>query len=279
MDEVESKVSTLLQKSQVRELAWKKVSSAKYRFGAIKVCDFIADLAFEKRLRVDVLIWDTQDSRHSIRRRDDTANLARMYYHLVSVVTKKRWDLVASWLIRVDQRNDMDWNTLEDCLSGRTRSEKVGQQPKLANKTSARMVRPPRIKQVSSSDQPLIQIADLFAGLAAFSWNNRQEYRNWKMGEQQVRHGQQSMFSDMGNTQTSNSVRFKHEVLDHIASMELPGVAMNEENNEGLRTFRPTKNRINFWLYIPQREGDKAPTRQLLNCRPDQRRRYSMGFI
>ena len=197
-----------------------------------------------------------------------------MYYHLVSVVTKRRWDSIASWLIRVDQRNDMDWNTLEDCLSGRTRNEKIGQQPRLASEASVQMARRPRVKQVSSSDQPLIQIADLFAGLAAFSWNNRQEYRNWKIEAQQVRHGQQSMFSGMGNIQISNSARFKHEVLDHISGMELPGVAMDKENNEGLRTFGPTKNRINFWLYIPQREGDKAPTRQLLNYRPDQSRRY-----
>ena len=255
------------------------MSSAKYRFAAIKVCDFIANVASENRLRVDVLIWDTQDSRHSIRRRDDTANLARMYYHLVSVVTKKRWDSIASWIIRVDQRNDMDWNTLEDCLSGRTRSEKIGQQPKLANKASAQKTRPPRVKQASSSNQPLIQIADLFAGLAAFSWNSRQEYHNWKTEEQQVRHGQQSMFPGTGDIQISKSVRFKHEVLDHIVSMELSGVTMDTENNEGLRTFRPTKNRINFWLYIPQREGDKAPTRQLLNYRSDQSRRYLTKLI
>ena len=35
-----------------------------------------------RRIRVDVLVWDLQDSRHAIPGRDDIACLERMYYHV-----------------------------------------------------------------------------------------------------------------------------------------------------------------------------------------------------
>ena len=42
--------------------------------------DFVIEQALQGALGEDVLTWDTEDSRHKIKGRDDIANLQRMYY-------------------------------------------------------------------------------------------------------------------------------------------------------------------------------------------------------
>ena len=262
MAEIESSVSTSLDASNVRELAWKSLSSAKHRFAAIKVCDEIATAANRQRLRVDVLIWDTHDSRHDVRGRDDSENLARMYYHLMSNAINLRWNAAGFWLVNADERNDMDWQTLEDCLHGRTKREKTAQQQWFPDLSPVRTARLPRVVQVSSSDQPLVQVADLFAGLATFSWNQSTDHRSWKQVGQEIQAGQQNMFSSLGTGTVSNSAMFKHEVLDHVTGLRLSGVAMKAHDGEGLRTYGP-KNAINFWSYEPRHASDKAPRKNI----------------
>jgi len=88
---LENELLCLLEKSEVREFKWKKLDGAKERFAAIKMCEFAIENALARKLRVDVLIWDIQDSRHNVPGRDDIANLQRMYYHLFRNVLRARW--------------------------------------------------------------------------------------------------------------------------------------------------------------------------------------------
>ena len=260
MADVESTVAILLRQSNVHELAWKNVRTARDRFAAMKVCDAVFNALHTRSVRVDVLIWDTHDSRHRVRGRDDSANLARMYYHLISNVINLRWHAGASWLLRADERTDMDWETLESCLRGRTRKQKTAAQRRLGGVLPPRTPAPPRVEEASSSTNPLVQVADMFAGLAAFSWNQSAEHRRWKEVERGARAGQQNMFAGLGLGDGSKSAQFKHEVLDHIVGLSLPGVVMKAGEQEGLRTFGP-QNRLNFWHYEPQRIDDTAPRR------------------
>jgi len=260
--ETESSVLALLSDSDVRELAWKSLSSAKHRFAAIKVCDEIANVMTRQRLRIDVLMWDTHDSRHNVRRRDDSENLARMYYHLMSNVINLRWNAAGLWLVNADERNDMDWQTLEDCLHGRTRREKTARQQRFPDLGRLETARLPRVEQVSSADQPLVQVADLFAGLATFSWNQNADHSSWKQVGQEIQAGQQNMFANLGVGEVSKNAQFKHEVLDHFVGLHLTGVSMNNHSGEGLRTYGP-RNPINFWRYEPKRTSDKAPRKNI----------------
>lgn len=256
---LETAVSALLRRSNVREMSWKGVKGADRRSSAIGAFDLIAATVSQQPMRVDVLIWDTHDSRHKIQGRDDSENLARMYYHLIANVINDRWNAVGSWLLMADERTDMDWMTLGDCLSGRRRRDKTALQRRLKDfAPPIRTASPPHVEQVSSSEQPLVQVADLFAGLAAFSWNQSRAHHGWIEVGIQTRSGQQNMFPDLAGGEVSNNARFKHEVLDHFAGTQLPGVAMKTEIGEGLRTFGPS-NSINFWRYEPKRMSDKAP--------------------
>src|SRR5690606_23652411 len=67
-----------LEESNVSEFKWKKLSSAKHRYAAVKMIDLATDACCSNKMRIDVVIWDTHDVRHNVFGRDDTANLFRM---------------------------------------------------------------------------------------------------------------------------------------------------------------------------------------------------------
>lgn len=80
----------LISGSQISEFKWNKLRQARERFAAMKMIDEAIILAQNRHIRIDVLIWDTEDSRHGIKGRDDIANLQRMYYHLFKYVLKAK---------------------------------------------------------------------------------------------------------------------------------------------------------------------------------------------
>lgn len=257
---IDAEVRAILQKDDVRELKWKSVSSARHRFAANHICDFACRPKWRGRMRIDILIWDTHDSRHDVRLRDDSANLGRMYYKLILNVIEWRWPGARSWHMRVDERNDTDWDTLERCLRGQSRKQRTAHEPSFISMAAGPGRRPLHIEEGISKDHPLIQVADLFAGLAAFSWNRSEEHHAWRAVGVEREAGQQSLFSDLAAGDVSNSARFKHEVLEHFLGIDLPKVVIEARSGEGLRTIDP-RNPINFWLYKAKRADDKAPRR------------------
>jgi hypothetical protein len=56
------------------ELKWGELRSAKKRFVAIRVFNYIIEQAIAGNLRVDVLTWDIEDSRHKVQGRNDVRN-------------------------------------------------------------------------------------------------------------------------------------------------------------------------------------------------------------
>ena len=170
-------------------------------------------------------------------------------------VMRDRWPRDALWIQHVDERTDIDWTELEQCLAGRTRKERGVSQ---AEFFESKCKRSPNVEQASSSEHVLIQVADLFAGMSAFSWNEAQSHGEWLT----TRAGQLRLIPQCSNVSVSNSAYPKHEVLEHLASRRLPYVSLKAANGEGLRTYGPD-HPINFWKYTPQGEFDKAPLRNV----------------
>ena len=255
--EANERLTKLTSDSKVRELAWNKIRTAKSKMAGQKVIDYVVELAVAhpQRARVDVLIWDTHDSRHHVPGRDDTANLARMYYHLMSRVMNDRWPAHAIWVQFVDERTDTDWAELERCLAGMTRKEREKAQTDLIA-PRVRAKHPPIVRQASSGKCALIQVADLFAGMAAFSWNETKQHNQWL----RQRSGQAFMLEEVRTPPVSNSAFPKHELLLHITRKRLPCISLNTDSGNGLRTLYPG-GPINFWKWEPQGGYDKAPLR------------------
>ena len=256
----ELEIGLLLADSQVKEFKWSKLRTAKYRLAAEKLVEWVIHRARQGQLRVDVLVWDIDDSRHAIRGRDDIANMQRMYFHLFRNVLTSRWPDSATWTLLPDEHTAMRWNRLKVFLDLRG-SETVieqnlftGTSPAIDDKTRFNIL---SIIECQSHITPLVQVADLFAGLAAFSRLSWDEYQCWYTSNS----GQLSLFDCDETDSLTSSERQRCELLnrfDNLCKHWKLGVSLR--TNHGLRTMDPA-NPLNFWWYLPQHEGDLAPVK------------------
>ncbi len=259
LDMLESEVRDLLRESSVKEFKWNTLDGARERFAAEKLCHFAVEKASRGVLRVEVLIWDIEDSRHKIPGRDDIANLARMYYHLFRNVLRLRWPNNKVWRLHPDEHTALDWETIQDCLEnvsagieiGRSLFAPGGFRLRLRKEFGVEEIRP-----VSSDEHPLLQLADLFAGLAVFSRDKFDEYEKWlRATSPQL----PLLDADETSTSTSRSTRERFSLLrefDGLCKRKKLGVSL--KTKRGLWTPDP-ENPINFWMYEPQHPEDKAP--------------------
>lgn len=247
----------LLRDCQVNEFKFQKLRQARYRFAAQKIADFVVERALCGALRVDVVIWDTEDSRHKILGRDDVANLQRMYYHLLKNALR-RWPGDNSWALYPDRNSALNWEIVSDYLgvAGAALSSSI-QEPTLFRDRLGQEFCIEEIQEADSKENPLCQVADLLAGMSVFSRQRFTAYRCWK--EQQRR--QLRLFPDDPAVSLSNSDEERCRVLEYLnASCKEHKLGVSLKTRQGLWTPDPT-NPINFWFYEPQHPEDKAPTR------------------
>jgi len=254
-----NELTILLQESDINEFMWKKLRTAKYRYAALKMCDFTINYACQSKLRIDVLLWDTDDQRHKVRHRDDTANLERMYYHLFKYVLKVHWPDDARWKLVPDEHSSINWGTIQECLEFVSRG--ISQEHSIFNPKSFRLrlkydFHIDDISEGKSGHHSILQLIDLFAGLAVFSYTSFSVFKQWfDENSPQV-----MLFESASeNVKHSGSTIERFQVLSHFndrCKQRRLGVSLNRK--KGLWTPNPN-NPINFWHYIPQHPDDKAP--------------------
>jgi hypothetical protein len=242
------------------EFKWKK---ARRKYG-VALLDFF--FKHHARMRVDVLIWDTEDSRRKdVRGRDDREDFACMYFHLLHNVLKFRWPVRSSWLICPDAKKDVDWQTLEQCLEWKSWAREqnlfsqCGEMQELRAFYNISEIRP-----ASSKEYFLIQLADLFAGLAVFSYAGFEKYVQWKTDQEETLKLFEMRDFGMTKAPLSRSDQERLPVLHHVR--EESGrrrLQVSLVSSRGLLTKNPA-NPLNFWLYTPQRPQDKAPVKRTL---------------
>ena len=263
---VEEELWAILAESGVSEFKWKRLGSARERFVAEKIIRFAAEKAMHRKLRIDVLIWDIEDNRHKIRGRDDVKNLQRMYFHLFRNVLRLRWPDGAIWRLHPDEHTAMDWSTIEDFLA--ITSIRVEHTPPLLSgglfrsrlrvEFGIQEIQPRR-----SEDTPLLQVADLFAGMGTFSHERFGLYQTWLHHERSAVQAPLPLEFE-GNDKKARFSRSEQErfhvlsVFDDICKAHKLGVSL--KTWQGLRTPDPRKP-INFWVYEPQHPEDKAPVK------------------
>jgi Protein of unknown function (DUF3800) len=228
------KLNQILEESNVSEFKWHKLSSARYRFAAIKIIDLMLSLIEEKLIRIDAIIWDTEDSRHSINKRSDVRNLRRMYYFLFRNVLARRWGQECIWELHTDE------NTAgaSSHLGYLGLPEEMNEDARNSNVLN--------VIEDKSNLEPLIQVADFFAGLVVYSRNSFTTYNDWTNLEE-------------GQIKLSNSDLERCKVLDHLyKSCKERKLGVGLTSSKGLRTKNP-KYPVNFWWYEPQGKYDKAP--------------------
>jgi hypothetical protein len=255
---LKTELRRLLADSGVREAKWQNVKTARNRFAAEKLLRAFLAGANRGELRADVMIWDTYDARHSVPGRDDSGNLARMYYHLCRCTFRDRAPRGAVWAVFPDEQSEMDWTVLRQTLGLEGFKEGLRRGGRLieAHHSGYRIA---SVNAVRSHEEPIVQIADLLAGMAVYSYASFGSWEAW-----QHEHGPAPrLFDDGSALALSNGDRERCRLLGILNShckAQKWGVALR--STQGLATRDPARGPINFWLYTPQHESDRAPVRE-----------------
>jgi hypothetical protein len=253
--EFSAEVAGLLGESSVTELKWQKLKSARDRMAAQKVLRAFCVRAERGEVRADTLIWDFNDSRHAIRGRDDHENLGRIYYHLCMAVMRDRWPGGSAWGVYPDEFAQMAWDELAQIL--RHQGFKVGLRSGRIQDAFANGFHVQEIKPLVSADEPLVQIADLFAGMAVYSRASYEKLEAWER-----ENGQMGLFDDGDPVILKGRDRERCLIISEFkkhADARKWGVSLS--STRGLESRDPTRGPTNFWFYVPQHELDKAPVK------------------
>jgi hypothetical protein len=255
------KLNQIFTKSNITEFKWVDLHSARSRFAAQKMLDFSIKNALEGLIRFDILIWDTEDKRHKVQGRDDIANLQRMYYHLFKNVMHKRWPHESTWKLNPDINSAIKWENLHSFLElaniGECMNKSSGWQS-FVNLESEFSIN--RIEPRDSKEEPFIQLADLFAGLAAYSYLHYDYYDQWKHSNtSQAKLFETGTFSQIKLSGADKERCIVLDYFNNICKKYRLGVSLKSSN--GLKTPNPKKP-INFWFYVPQHEDDRSPLKE-----------------
>jgi hypothetical protein len=253
--------SRLLSECQVKELKWSRVRTAKHQLAAEKIIDSCVNALSDGRLKIDVLIWDSQDSRLQAHTPDAEARLQIMYYHLFRNVMSRRWPSDSVWRHIPDEHVGVGWDTLISCLQA-TDAQSVDELPLGSSITPSesfgasikRLFNVAEITECRSQEMCLTQIADLFAGMGAFSRESFNDYRSWKRSRGYA----STLFEATARPDPTPGLLEKYQVLsrfeERLSELGFP-VALDQTG--GLRTLDPSIP-VNFWWYEAQSRFDKA---------------------
>ena len=263
IDTISAELRCFLECSKKGELKWKNVGRKDKR--NVERAKTAVNFVFSNLshgLRLDIVIWDTMDSRHSVEGRDDYENYSRMYFHLHRDLMRRR-ESNARWRLHPDELSIINWDTIRDCLSsdGAWLRHTQGT-PVLFEEARWIAPRVEIFQEVDSAITPFVQLADLFAGMAAYTRTKSDVIKTMlTLAEQEVK---PDLFlasvpteSTKGNT---DSGRFK--VISHLnqcCKKNRLGVSLG---TYGYFSTRNPRNPINLWHYEPQHPHDRAPTRE-----------------
>ena len=229
------------------------MKNAKYRFCAEKIIDFIFDVLLDKSVRIDVLTWDTEDSRHKIPGRDDNANFARMFFHLLRNLMQRR-EKDSNWYIYPDENMAIDWGKIQDCLNSVGRWKQYIEDQLFGDEFSEQFFHIREFEQFVSTDTPPSHLADFMAGISVFSKKSYYDFCTWC--EKQI-----PLFDAIEPQKLSNKEEERFKILElFISKCRAKSLGVSLKSKCCLWTPDP-KNPINFWPYKPRHVDDKAPTR------------------
>ena len=209
----------VLMSSGATECKWEKVRTARMRFLAEKLLNWALDAALMGRLLVDVLTWDVGDSAHAGAGIPYLKRLHQMYHDLLADALAHRWPQAGRWTLYPDEQNALRWSMIQ-----------VG------------LPCPVTVVPGESHREPLIQVADLFAGLAVFSRAGYDVYEQWLCLSPGERRASLSGPIPHAHSRLSAADRQRCIVLDDFftrCKRRLPGISLR--TNRGLRTYDSSK--------------------------------------
>ena len=234
--------------SRAREFKW----SGRWRKPRAQLAKSLVDTVLREaardQLRVDTITWDMHDARHRDLAVDDVENFGVMYFQVMKHVLLRRWRKKAVWALRPDRKRGFDGEALDRVLTSTAARLRTLASPGRA------ITRVSSVSPVVSSEYRTVQVADLFAGAAAFSWEYGDEHRRWRRSRTASLDLLPVDPPEVSGTEKND---LRHGLLGHLREQCAKSLS---QRSVGLETARPLSP-INFWLYRPQHQKDKAPVR------------------
>lgn len=250
--EINDKLNEILNKYGLnpKKFKWNKLNSMDKVNALEEFLEYLFPLMDDNLVFIHTIIWDIQDSRHDFVGRDDIGNLSRMYYKLIKNFAKDKLKNGDYLTIYPDRNNSIDWNLIEDILV----NDDICNTKELSSCTVC--FSQVRIDESNTGENALIQIADIFAGMARTSYEDYERYDQWLNGVQQT------LFPDENLNKLEISGKDKHRFkiyrfVDRYSKRKSWTVSLKKNN--GFYTFDKKSKPLNFWFYTPQHEKDKAP--------------------
>ena len=252
----------ILRANDVTELKFNEIGthSPKVRAASEFLDCFIVDYLKNSLVRVDVLCWDMHDKRHAVTGRDDIANLQRMWYKIL-VSAARQWNYPV-WNFYPDENSAVNWDEIVEVINRThiTRTELVLKKL-FATEDDERFFQIDETKALKSHDEPLIQLADIFAGMVRFSREDGEQCVHWLDAQPPV---DQISFLDCIEGAIAAETKARQNRFriignfNNICKKYRMGVSLR--TNKYLCTFN-NKRPINFWHYESVHEEDRAPVK------------------
>jgi len=245
-----------------KDFKFKSIKSIHHKYIAKEMIDLSFKFIKDNRLRVSVIIWDKGDSRHNIHNRCDTQNMLIMYYRILNS-NMKNWSQKSDWAFYPDEHSAIDWKNIINFLQKKPIYEDKKNGVNLFDFYSKSVY--PNFKkyhELNSADYPVIQLADLYAGIATNSRRDSEFYSRWLIDFESKK--SKLLFpTEIDISDISRSKLVKFEVLKHFYDQcKRYKMGVNYSESSYFKTKNP-KNSLNFWHYTPQSKYDKAPTKDL----------------
>ena len=260
--DLRKELENILRNQGVKEVKFSEVRTHRSKLEAARL--FVekgVGFVNQRKIRIDVLVWNIHDKRHSIPGRDDVTNLEIMYYNILRHVSEQ-WHQ-HNWELYPDENSGVDWSGIKSYLN-RTLMPRY-KKPHLLSlfEKESYTIHFSEIEQKKSHDEPLIQLADLLAGMARFCRENGEECAKCLKSQEKI--DQLSFFEYEELESKEDPIMTKQnrfKLVSYLYSMckrYRLGVSLNTW--ECLWTRTPSSP-INFWNYESRYDKDKAPIRK-----------------
>lgn len=235
--ENKAKIKSILRRNE--EYKFQKLNK-ETKDDLLELCDqFLFPAINNGDMRIDTLIWDNH-----LYKKDQNI----MHYHLLSKVLKK-YPHGIEWLYYPDQDLAKNYGLITDIVNTSVNS-KTPYELALENLAQEYAIR--FCGAVDSKEYKLVQIADIFAGVAAFSYNNYADYTDWlknTTGSLSFEFAQ----DEISNNKTAKKQHHKFQFLDGINTRCKKFNGHHSiKSKHGLCSFRPDYG-MNFWLWDKDR--------------------------
>jgi hypothetical protein len=261
---LDDELKAILHKYNQKEIKFAGVGGNFEFMNATKECISLGiDYCRHDKIKIYVLVWDKHDSRHDIQGRDDIENLKYMYYKILKE-TKSDWIGVENWEFFPDELTSVNWGKEIVPFIERTNLDKKRNNDEETLFGVLKNFRFPAVRKCSeleSCEYPILQLADLFAGLTRLSFEKSEKFCCWYDNEING----SSLFNEPILLSKSEIAKF--QVMHHFKKLcDHYSMGLNLSDDKHFKVFNKRCG-LWIWFYEPQGDYDKAPTKESMKNR------------